>query len=159
MIKSMQSGGRAMPRVAARVASSHAREGFESSLRSGNLSLLVTFAIFVVGIASCTYLFMRNHEIPAYVILAATVGAAMGSMLSLRLGVNSRSPVQAKQSAEANLARLYAYRQRDPFFHRAIERFADAEVSIDDPLEGEAFEENAEPMGPAQTRIRELLGA
>ena len=66
-------------------------------------------------------------------------------------------------SLEANLARLRAYRERDPKFQRAIEAFVEAEASLPDPLEGEPVEGQLvdgrfEAKGPAQNRIREMLG-
>ncbi len=65
---------------------------------------------------------------------------------------------------EANLTRLRAYRERDPGFQRAIAEFAKAEAGFDDPLEGEVLEGEFvdgqfDPRGPAQNKIREMLGA
>jgi hypothetical protein len=45
-----------------------------------------------------------------------------------------------ERSLEANLAGLRAYRKRDPGFQRAIAAFVAAEVSLEDPLEGEPVE-------------------
>ena len=65
---------------------------------------------------------------------------------------------------EATLARLRAYRERDPGFQGAIAAFVESEATLDDPLEGELIEGRFKdgqfaPAGPAQSRIRELLGA
>jgi len=69
-----------------------------------------------------------------------------------------------ERSLEANLARLRAYRERDPQFSRARKAFVEAEVSVNDPLEGEPIEGQlvngrVEPVGPAQRKIRDILGA
>jgi len=65
---------------------------------------------------------------------------------------------------EATLARLRAYRERDPGFQRAIASFVESEGTLVDPLEGELIEGQfidgqLAPAGPAQSRIRELLNA
>jgi hypothetical protein len=68
-----------------------------------------------------------------------------------------------ERSLEANLERLRAYRKRDPEFHQALAAFVESEASFDDPVEGELVEESINSQmavtGPAQSRIRELLGA
>jgi hypothetical protein len=69
-----------------------------------------------------------------------------------------------ERSLEASLERLRAYRQRDPQFRQARKAFIEAEASVDDPLEGEPIEgqlvnDRVEPIGPAQSKIREILGA
>ena len=69
-----------------------------------------------------------------------------------------------ERSLEANLERLRAYRERDPQFRRARKAFVEAEASVDDPLEGEPVEGQlvngrVEPIGPAQSKIRDILGA
>jgi len=69
-----------------------------------------------------------------------------------------------ERSLETTLARLRAYRERDPGFKRAIAAFVESEAGLDDPVEGEPVDGqfvNGElaPIGPAQSRIRELLGA
>ena len=70
----------------------------------------------------------------------------------------------AERSLEARVERLRAYRERDPQFHQARKAFVEAEASMKDPLEGEAIEGQLvngriEPIGPAQSKIREILGA
>ena len=67
-------------------------------------------------------------------------------------------------SLETTLAQLRAYRERDPGFQRAIAAFVESEATLDDPLEGQLIDGRQEgkqvaPSGPAQNRIRELLGA
>ena len=69
-----------------------------------------------------------------------------------------------ERSLETSLERLRAYRERDPQFHQARKAFVEAEASLDDPLEGEPIEGQLvngqiEPIGPAQSKIREILGA
>jgi predicted transcriptional regulator len=71
---------------------------------------------------------------------------------------------QREISMEANLARLREYRMKDPGFQRAIDAFAEAEVSLEDPAEGEPMigefvDGQFKPAGPVQNKIRELLGA
>jgi len=69
-----------------------------------------------------------------------------------------------ERNLEANLEKLRAYRERDPQFRRARKAFVEAEASVDDPLEGEPVEgqlvnDQIEPIGPAQSKIRDILGA
>jgi hypothetical protein len=67
-------------------------------------------------------------------------------------------------SLEITLARLRAYRERDPQFQSAIAELVESEAALDDPLEGELIEGkfidgDPVPPGPTQGRIRELLDA
>jgi ferric-dicitrate binding protein FerR (iron transport regulator) len=66
-----------------------------------------------------------------------------------------------KESAMAErLARLEEYRKQDPEYRRAFDAFIEAEATLEDPLEGEPFEEpDAKASEPVQTRVREILGA
>jgi hypothetical protein len=69
-----------------------------------------------------------------------------------------------ERSLEASLEWLRAYRERDPQFDRARKAFVEAEANLDDPIEGEPIEGRIvngqlEPIGPAQSKIREILGA
>jgi len=71
---------------------------------------------------------------------------------------------QKERSLEADLAALRAYRKKDPGFKRAIAAFVDADMILDDPLEGETFEGELvdgklKPAGPVQKKVREILGA
>jgi predicted transcriptional regulator len=73
-----------------------------------------------------------------------------------------RSP--REQSLEASLEQLRAYRLRDPQFRQARNAFVEAEATESDPLEGEPIEGHlvngqVEPIGPAQGKIRAMLGA
>lgn len=69
-----------------------------------------------------------------------------------------------ERSLEASVERLRAYRERDPQFRQARKAFVEAEASVEDPLEGQPVKGNLvngriEPIGPAQSKIREMLGA
>jgi ABC-type transport system substrate-binding protein len=69
-----------------------------------------------------------------------------------------------ERTLEANLKNLKDYRKKDPGFRRAIAAFVDAEASVNDALEGEPLEGDAEnhaptPAGPVQSKVRELIGA
>jgi predicted transcriptional regulator len=62
-----------------------------------------------------------------------------------------------ERGLEANLAALRAYRKQDPGFQRAIAAFVEAEATLEDPVEGQPIEEQLEPAGPVQSKIRELM--
>jgi predicted transcriptional regulator len=69
-----------------------------------------------------------------------------------------------ERSLEENLTRLRTYRERDPGFRNAIAAFVECDASFDDPLEGAPIEGQLvdgefRAAGPAQSKIRELLGA
>jgi predicted DNA-binding protein len=69
-----------------------------------------------------------------------------------------------EHSLEANLAGLRAYRKKDPGFQRAIAAFVEAEVNLEDPLEGQPIEGQFvngkfQAAGPVQSEIRDLIGA
>ncbi len=55
-----------------------------------------------------------------------------------------------ERTLEENLARLRAYRKRDPHFRRAIDAFVESEASLDDPVEGEQVEGELEEGVPKQ---------
>jgi predicted transcriptional regulator len=59
---------------------------------------------------------------------------------------------------ETHLAALRAYRELDPRSERAISAFIEAEVTLEDPVEGKV-DSRHEPAGPVQSRIRELMRA
>jgi hypothetical protein len=76
--------------------------------------------------------------------------------------LSQRTPKE--RTLEANLAKLRAYRKKDPGFDRAVAAFVEAEASLDDPLEGKAIEGQFvkgqfKSTGPVQTKIREILDA
>jgi|SRR5882724_11650101 len=60
-----------------------------------------------------------------------------------------------KQAMETNLSGLRSYRQQDPTFEKAVDRFVEAEASLEDPIEGELVEVKA--LGPVQRKIRNIL--
>ena len=64
-----------------------------------------------------------------------------------------------ERGLSANLAQLRAYRKRDLKFQRAIAAFVESEASFDDPVEGQVVSGELEAIGPAQSKIREMLGA
>ena len=74
-------------------------------------------------------------------------------------------PSRAKErSLEENLARLREYREKDRRFQSALAAFVVSDASLEDPLEGTPLEGQLvdgqfRAAGPAQSRIRELLGA
>lgn len=66
----------------------------------------------------------------------------------------TRRSREVEMDLEATLESLRAYRRSDPNFERAIADYVDAEASLtEDPAEGQ----RAMDIGPAQTRILELL--
>ena len=71
---------------------------------------------------------------------------------AVKMYVERRSK-ELEGDLEATLSKLRAYRDSDPDFERAIAAFAEAEVTLEDPLEGQRMEE----LGPAQTKVYELL--
>src|SRR3954453_1640255 len=65
----------------------------------------------------------------------------------------ARRVKQVEVDLEATLESLRAYRKSDPNFDRAIADYVDAEASLkEDPAEGQRAD-----MGPAQSRVLELL--
>ena len=69
----------------------------------------------------------------------------------------------AERALESTLARIRAYRKRDPQYRLATAAIVDSEASLADPLEGalvegELEEGTVKPARPAQSRIREILG-
>lgn len=66
--------------------------------------------------------------------------------------VERRSKTVEKDLKES-LERIWAYRERDPDFEQAIAAFAEAEASLDDPVEGQLVEE----VGPIRAEIMRLL--
>ena len=57
---------------------------------------------------------------------------------------------------EQVLERLRAYSLRDPDFEHAIDAVVEAEVSIDDPVEGTAFRDSSSES--AERRLEAILG-
>lgn len=71
---------------------------------------------------------------------------------------------QKEHSLESTLEALRKYRKQNAGFQRAFAEFVDAEAGLDDPVEGEVVEGQFikgqfKPAGPAQNKIRKLLGA
>ena len=63
--------------------------------------------------------------------------------------------LEVERELEADLARLRAYRERDPNFEGAIAQFVEAEVAGTDPVEGKP----APASGPVQAEVDQLLNA
>jgi hypothetical protein len=82
-----------------------------------------------------------------------------------------RRSQEVEQDLEATLARLRAYRQRDPHFKEAMAAFVDAEarLSREDPAEGKVVigtlvdgqlvEQPSKATSPIQAEVRRLLNA
>ena len=70
---------------------------------------------------------------------------------------------QRERSLEDSLNSLRAYRKKDPGFRKAMAAFIEAEASLEDPIEGQAIEENVDHVptaaGPIQSKVREVIGA
>jgi hypothetical protein len=71
---------------------------------------------------------------------------------------------ERERGLEATLESLRKYRKQNDGFKRAKAAFVEAEATLDDPLEGELVEgkvaeEEGKRAGPAQSKIRKLLGA
>ena len=96
--------------------------------------------------------------------LSKIEGRPVNQLLNEAIKLYLRRRGQKERGLEINLASLRAYRSKDPGYERAIEAFVDAEASIEDPLEGQLVEGrfiNGKfvPVGPVQSKIRDLLGA
>ncbi len=102
---------------------------------------------------------IEKEERTALEDLSKVVGRPMNQLLNEAIKSYLQKQSPKERTLEATLDRLRAYRKQDPGFKRAIQQFIDAEVSIHDPLEGEAFDEQIDGPGPVQSRVRELLGA
>jgi predicted transcriptional regulator len=72
------------------------------------------------------------------------------------LGFIERRSAQVESDLQDQLARVRAYRRSDPGFERAIGELVDAETrhGARDPIEGRS----RKATGPAQAKVRELLG-
>ena len=71
----------------------------------------------------------------------------------------SRRKAKVEADLEGVLAKLKAYKRRDPDFEQAIQQFAEAEASLgrDDPIEGTASRAESGKLGPTQKAVRQLL--
>ena len=94
--------------------------------------------------------------------LSRIEGRPMNQLLNEAIKGYLRQRGRKERSLEANLARLRAYRKKDPGFQKAINEFVEAEATLDDPLEGEIVEDKRverKAAGPVQSKIRDILGA
>ena len=108
------------------------------------------------------------EERAALEILSKVEGRPINQLLNeaIKSFLGRRGPKE--RSLEASLAGLKAYRKRDPGFTRAIKAFVDAEASLElsqqDPVEGHPVHGHfvggqLQPIGPVQSKVRELLSA
>ncbi len=102
-------------------------------------------------------------ERAALQVLSKVEGRPINQLLNEAIKVYLSRRGRKERDLEANLADLRAYRKQDPGFRRAIAAFVEAEVALDDPLEGEPIEGQfvegrLTPTGPVQSKIREILG-
>jgi predicted transcriptional regulator len=90
--------------------------------------------------------------------LSKVEGRPINQLLNEAIKIYLNRRGAKERSLEANLAKLRAYRKRDPQFKKAIAAFIEAEASLEDPLEGEIITA-ANKIGPVQRKVRDLLGA
>ena len=106
---------------------------------------------------------MGPEERSALENLSKIEGRPINQLLNEAIKIYLSRLGRKERSLESSLAKLRAYRMRDPEFQNAIAAFAKAEASLEDPLEGEPFEEaaasDARKPGPVQRRIRKALNA
>jgi predicted transcriptional regulator len=100
-----------------------------------------------------------TEERNALETLSKVEGRPVNQLLNEAIRGYLRRQRPKEQSLEKSLARLRAYREKDPEFKQAISEFVEAEVRLEDPLEGEWTERQSATQGPVQSKIRELLGA
>jgi hypothetical protein len=107
---------------------------------------------------------MDQEECAALKAQSKIEGRPINQLLNdaIKSYLSRQSPKE--RSLEANLAKLRAYRKKDPGYERAIAEFVKAEASLGDPLEGQPIEGwfvkgQFKAAGPVQTKIREILDA
>jgi predicted transcriptional regulator len=106
---------------------------------------------------------MDEEERTALEDLSRIEGRPMNQLLNdaVKSYLNRRS--SEEQLLEASLERLRAYRKRDPGFGSAMAAFVQSEASLEDPVEGEPFEEpgssHAAVARPEKTKVRVNSGA
>ncbi len=106
---------------------------------------------------------MQPEERAALETLSKIEGRPINQLLNEAIKIYLRRRGKKERSLEATLARLREYRKKDPDFRRADAAFVEAEVTLDDPLEGDVINEDSavksRPAGPVQRKVREVLGA
>jgi predicted transcriptional regulator len=106
---------------------------------------------------------MDEEERAALEDLSRIEGRPVNQLLNdaVKSYLNRRSPEE--QRLEASLERLRAYRKRDPGFGSAMAAFVQSEASLEDPVEGEPFEDSgtshAAGTRPEQIKARVISGA
>ena len=95
--------------------------------------------------------------------LSKIEGRPINQLLNEAIKIYLRRRGQKERSLEAILARLRAYRKKDPDFRQADAAFIEAEVTLDDPIEGKIVHrvraKQKKALGAVQRRVREVLGA
>lgn len=102
---------------------------------------------------------LETEERNALEDLSRIEGRPVNQLVNEAIGIYLRRRSPKEQALEGTLSRLRAYRKKDPGFKRAISQFVEAEVQLEDPLEGEWTEARQTNRGPVQSKVRELLGA
>jgi len=92
--------------------------------------------------------------------LSKIEGRPINKLLNEAIKSYLQQKSRRESALEETLARLEEYRKQDPEYRRAFDAFIEAEATLDDPAEGEPFEElDAKPSRPVQKKVREILGA
>lgn len=92
--------------------------------------------------------------------LSKIEGRPINKLLNEAIKSYLQQKSRRESALEDTLARLEEYRKQDPEYKRAFDAFIEAEVTLDDPVEGEPFEEtDAKPSKAVQKKVREILGA
>ena len=104
------------------------------------------------------------EERAALEVLSKVEGRPINQLLNEAVKSFLSQRGRKERSLEASLASLRAYRTKDPGFQRAIAAFVEAEASQQDllegePIEGHLVEGQLQPVGPVQSKIRDLLSA
>jgi predicted DNA-binding protein len=82
-----------------------------------------------------------------------TMNTLVNEAVESYLGQNM---ARAESDLEATLAKLRAYRKRDPHFEKAIDSFAEAEAKYPDPTEGRIVKKKT---STASTKVRHAAHA
>jgi hypothetical protein len=92
--------------------------------------------------------------------LSKIEGRPINKLLNEAIKSYLQQKSRRESALEDTLARLEEYRKQDPEYKRAFDAFIEAEATLNDPVEGEPFEEpEAKPSTAVQKKVREILGA
>jgi hypothetical protein len=72
----------------------------------------------------------------------------------LREAVKDYLNRRSLNNLERTISALRAYRKQNPGFRKAIDKFVEAEATLNDPLEDGLMQEQ---LGPVQRKIRDIL--